>query len=121
MVKVKLGKGNKWGFYSDSVKKDVTEIEKDKMPYNVLDILRNPKSKFEQQEGIAYNILNERILSIMPDLKTDDYGESVTLPFLLKDFEKAGLIKIKHNRGLNTRVKITRIGKQFINENVIEQ
>ena len=108
-IDVKLGKGNKHGFYHDDVAKDYTEINEGKMPHIVLQILEEAG-----QFGIHEVQLNQKLTNLRPDLVTDQYGYSKTLPMLERDFEKGALIE--HRKGNYTT--LTPLGKSFLAHNV---
>ena len=104
------------GSWYKSNDRGFTTIEKDKLPYSVLDILVNDRLV---RTGIANKAtINAKVAQSRPDLKTDDWGNLISLDSLLKSFDEGGLIKIEYiNR--DTRIKITPLGIQFFNENVI--
>ncbi len=108
-INVKLGKGNKHGFYHDDVSKTYTEINEGKMPHTVLDILKNGG-----QMGVHEIALNSNLTTVRPDLATDDYGYSKTLPILMRDFEKAGLIETSKTN----YTTLTSLGQAFFAHNV---
>ena len=112
-LQIKLGSSRSRGFYSIDVEKEYTEIQKGKMPYLVLSLL----SESPLRIGLGFNILtlSDRLIDIRPDLATDEYGYSSTLPSLLKDFAKGKLVT--YNR---SSVKITELGLQFLKHNVKE-
>lgn len=108
---IKLGTKNS-GFYHEGINKEYTELQMDKMPYQVLSILQG--DIVTQEIGISTLTLSDRLLKIRPDLAIDDYGYSTTLPILLKDFEKAELVELYRGK-----VKITPLGIRFSKSNII--
>ncbi len=108
-INVKLGKGNKHGFYHDDVTKAYTEINEGKMPHIVLQILKDAG-----QFGIHEIQLNQKLMALRPDLATDQYGYSKTLPLLERDFVKGALME---NRKGNYST-LTPLGSSFLANNV---
>jgi len=111
-INVKLGRSNaRHGFYKINVEKEYTEIQKNKMTYNVL----NAMSNFAMNElGMHELTLAERVLEIQPELSHDEYGYLTTLPSLMKDLVAGGLVDYAKNGS-----RITKLGRKFLENNVI--
>ena len=70
---------------------------------------------------IKFNrIKSEHKIEIGEELKFDEYGYQVSLNSLLKDFLNAGLIEGKVRMNDWSVVKITSLGKKFLQLNVID-
>lgn len=113
-IDVKLG-STKYGFYHIDVTKNYTEIQKNKMPWHVLSILNG--DIYAREMGLHEITLNNYLLEAMPELAIDKWGNSTTLPSLLRDFHKGKLIEY----GYGKKIKITELGKKFLQNNVIEE
>jgi len=109
-IQVKLGSSTFKGFYSMDVEKVYTEIQKDRMPYNVLSILS--ESTLRVELGMSELSISDNLLSIQPELAVDQYGYSSTLPILLKDFIKGKLVQKS-----GSKFKITPLGIDFLKNN----
>jgi len=112
-VQVKLGSSKSRGFYSMDIDKPYTEIQANKMPYNVLSILQS--DIISREIGVTELTLSDKLLRIQPDLAVDQYGYSSTLPILLKDFIAADLVFKDRNK-----YRITSLGIEFFKSNIMD-
>lgn len=114
-IQVKLGTGNvKRGFYSNDVAKAYTEIQEDKIAHNTLKSLA--RDNITIGIGLLESQLHNLVTTAQPELSTDTYGYSTTLPSLIKDLEEGNLVEVSRNP---TKFKITAVGVDFLNNNVI--
>lgn len=119
-VQVKLGSSKSCSFYSTVTKKPYTEIQKDKMPWNILNILANLNPVLTE---LGYNkiSLSNSLLAVQPDLAVNEFGESSSLDVLLRDFVKGELVEMfwKGSRSTTPYIKLTKKGRDFFKYNVI--
>lgn len=123
-LNIKLGTSKKGGFYHIDVEKEYTQIQKGRMPELVLQILVDLQKEFPGNfTGFCCKkFVSHRLMrtEIGEELKFDEYGYQVSLNSLLKDFLNAGLIEGKVRMNGWSVVKITPLGKKFLQLNVID-
>ena len=119
-LQIKLGSGKKHSFYNADSGKEYTEIQEGKMPWNMLDLM------IDRDENTSFvpfykNSLGLALHEIQPELAIDEWGDSMAINLLIKDFEHAGLIDVKYsgNRQSTPQIIITDLGKEFFRKNTI--
>lgn len=119
-VQIKLGSGKSYSFYNIDTNKEYTEIKHGKMPWNILNILNETVGSLKYL-GLHELTLTERLLDVQPELTVNEFGESSSLPMLLRDFKKANLVEFIGNTGRNEykKIKITKLGIKFLKNNTI--
>ena len=121
-VQVKLGSGKRYSFYNIDSDKEYTEIQANKMPWNVLTILDEANDALKHF-GMHEMTLTERLLDVQPELAVNEHGESSSLSILLRDFIKGNLVELTNpgaSRSEYKKVKLTKLGKEFLTHNVLE-
>lgn len=123
-VQVKLGTKKSGGFYKVDCEKEYTELQKGRMPHLVLQILADLEKEFPGNfKGFCgKSFISHRLMrsDIGEELKFDSYGYQVSLNLLLKDFLSAGLVEGRVRTNDWSTVKITKLGKEFLKNNIID-
>ena len=64
--------------------------------------------------GMYFTQLSDKLIDLQPELAVNDYGQSTTLPSLIKDLVDGDLLMDTQ------KVQITDLGREFLKHNVIQ-